>query len=92
MHTTGSDGLGKPVVGIVLLIGKIGEPALDQTLRHRLGTDMHQPQLIQLVVLQVQLSAVQRKEQVLGPGHQQPKNGTLLFGSGFQNVFRFGSF
>ena len=72
------------------MVGKICHPAADQAGRHRLRADVHQPPLVQLVVLQLQFTAVQRIQQVLGPGHEKPDDGALLLAHRLQNGARRG--
>ena len=51
MDAAGADGLGKAVVGIVLVVGENLHPPVDQTGRHGLGADVHQPPLVQAALL-----------------------------------------
>ena len=51
---------------------------MDQALGHRLGTDVHQPPLVQLVVAQFQFAAVQCGQDILCPRHQQPYDRALF--------------
>ena len=92
MYAAGSDGLGKAVVGIILMIREVILPVFDQTLGNRLGTDVHQPPLIQLVILQLQLAVIDGQKKILCPRNQQPYDGAFLLGHGLQDEFRARSF
>ena len=70
--------------------GEILQPAADQTLGDGLGADMHETPLIQMIILQLQLSAVQRGQDILGPGNQEPDDGAMLLGHRLQDRFRAG--
>ena len=78
-------GLGQAVVGVVLVVGEVAHPVLDEGGGHRLGADVHQPPLGQLVVLQLQVTPVQGGQNVLAPGHQQPHDGAALLGDGVED-------
>ena len=78
-------GLGQAVVGVVLVVGEIAHPVLDEGGGHRLGADVHQPPLGQLIVLQLQIPPVQGGQDVLAPGHQQPHDGAPLGGDGLED-------
>ena len=57
-----------------------------------MGADMHEPPLIQLVILQSYIAVFQGNKDILGPGHQQPDDGGLFFRNGFQNPLGFHPF
>ena len=46
MNTPWPDRLGQTVIGIILVVREILQPAADKRLRYRLGTDVHQTPLI----------------------------------------------
>ncbi|OPZ77998.1 MAG: hypothetical protein BWY79_00949 [Actinobacteria bacterium ADurb.Bin444] len=76
VHAAGTDGFAEAVVRVVIVVGEARLPALYQARRHRLGTDVHQAPLIQLVAGEVDLVSVDGVQDVLRPGHQQPHDGT----------------
>jgi len=83
-----ADGLGQAVIGVVGVIGEILLPALYQAGRHRLGADVHQPPLVEIVVLKAHVPVLYRVQDVLCPGHQEPDDGDLLLGHGPQDPLR----
>ena len=85
VDTARAGGLGQAVVGIVFVMGEILHPVLDKGGRDRLGADVHQPPLAELVVLQLQVAPVQRGQDILTPGHQQPHDGAPLLGDGIKD-------
>ena len=91
MHAARADRFGEAVVGVVLMVGKALQPAVHEAGRHRLRADVHQPPLVQLVVLQLEIAPVDRVEDVLHPGDEQPHDGDLLVGDGPDDPFRFGA-
>ena len=52
-------GLGQAVVGVVLVVGEVLQPVLDEGGGHRLGADVHQPPLGQLKIFDFQVAPVQ---------------------------------
>ena len=70
---------------------EVGLPAADERRRHRLRADVHQPPLRQLVVLDFEVAAVERVQNVLRPRHEQPDNRTFLPGDGLQHILRLGA-
>ena len=84
MDTAGADGLGQAIVGIILMMREDLQPPLNQAGGHRLCAYMHQPPLIQAVLAQVN-PGIDGIQQILGPRHQQPDDGALLFGHRPQN-------
>ena len=46
-----TDRLTQPIIGVILMMGEIFLPAADERRRDRLGADVHQPPLVQSVVL-----------------------------------------
>ena len=67
MDTARPDGLRQTVVGIVSMVRKNGLPVMDHTLRHRLCSDMHQPPLVQFIILQMYPSAFDGFQNILCP-------------------------
>ena len=88
VDAAGADGFAEAVIGVILVMGEIFHPPLDEHGRHRLGADVHEPPLIQLVVLQLHVPAVQSVQDVLGPGDQQPHDGALLLVHRLQDPLR----
>ncbi len=78
MHTARPDGLAQPIIGIVLMVRKMLLPTLNQTGRHGLCPDMHQPPLLQQIMFHLHLAGVDGIQKILCPGHQQPHDGTFL--------------
>ena len=87
MDTAGTGGFGKAIVGVVFMVGEIGQPALNQGRRHRLRANMHESPLGGFIVGELEVTPIQRVQQVLGPGHQQPDNGAFLLRHSLQNRF-----
>ena len=87
VHTAGSDGFGEAVVGVVLVVGEVAEPAADEAGRNRLGTDVHEAPLVQIVVGKVDAAGVHSVEQVLRPRNEKPHDGALFLGHGAQYPF-----
>ena len=81
MYASRSDGLTQAIIGIILVFREILLPSAYETLWYRLGTDVHQPPLIQLIIFQFYLSTVQCQQDILGPRNQQPHNGTFFIGN-----------
>ena len=48
-----SDGFTKSVIGVILMMRKVFLPVLDQAWRNRLGTNVHQSPLRQLVIFKL---------------------------------------
>ncbi len=91
MHTARSDRLTQSIVRIVLVMRKDFFPALYQTLRDRLRTDVHQSPLRELVILKLNITPVNRVENILRPRHQKPHDRALLFRDRIQNKLRLRS-
>ena len=91
MDAAGPGRFGKAVVGVVLVVREPLLPAFNQGRGDRLGADVHQPPLGKLVILQPDFPTVDGVEDVLGPGNQQPDNGTFLLGDGVEDVLRLGA-
>ena len=91
VHAARADGLGKPVVGVVGVVGEALQPAVDEARRHRLGPHVHEAPLGQFVVVRVDVPALDGLEDVLHPGHQQPHDGDLLVGDRLEDPFRLGA-
>ena len=79
MNTAGSDGFGQTVVRIVLVFWEYLFPLFDETSRNRLGTDVHEPPLVQLIIGKVHLATLYRLKNILGPRNEQPDYRTLFF-------------
>ena len=58
MDTAGSDGFGQAIVGVVLMVGEDGLSPGDEAGGNGLGTDVHQPPLIQTVLVQVNTTGI----------------------------------
>ena len=78
VDTARAGGLGQAIVGIILMVGEILPPPPDQGGRDWLGANVHQTPLVQLVVRQLNLSPVQRVQNVLRPRNQKPYHCALL--------------
>jgi len=89
MDATRPDRFRKTVIGIIFVVGKIFFPAFNQTGRNRLSADVHQPPLLQFVILQFYIAAFDGIQNVLCPRNQQPDNCYLFFGYHFEYPFRF---
>ena len=92
MDAARTRGFGKAVIRIIIMVREIFHPVLDQAGRNRLGTDMHEPPLAQLIFIHFQAAVVQSRQNVLSPGHKQPDDGTLLLGNRAEDRFRRVSF
>ena len=88
VHAAGTRRLGEAVIGVVLLVGEVVQPALDQALGHRLRADVHEAPLVQVVVLEPQLAALDRRQDVLHPRHEQPDDGTALAADRLEDELR----
>ena len=88
MDAAGPYGFAETVVCVVLVMGKMLFPALNQAGRNRLCPDMHQPPLFQQIVPHLHLAGVNRIQKVLCPGNQEPHNGTLFFRNRPENPLR----
>ena len=91
VYRTGTDGFGKTVVGIVLLVGENFQPTADQRLRNGLCPDVHQSPAGEVILGQIDFSPLDGVENVLGPGHQKPDDGALFRVGGLKNGFRPGA-
>lgn len=72
MDAAGANGLGQAVVRVVFVVREIFEPALDKARRHGLRADVHEPPLVEQVVVKIDAAGLDRVENVLRPGHEQP--------------------
>ena len=88
VYAAGTDGLGKTVVSIVLVLGEVLEPSLDKRLGNGLSTDMHKSPLIELVVGELNVSSVQCIEDILSPRYEKPYDSTVLVGYSLKDVLR----
>ena len=78
VHAAGAGALGEAVVGIVFVMREHLLPSADEALGHGLRADVHEAPLVELVVGQVDLAALDGGEDVLRPGHEQPHVGAAL--------------
>ena len=89
LHTqvdaTGTAGLREAVVGVVLLVGEDLEPAVHQALGHRLGANVHEAPLVEVVVGQRDRALLDGEKDVLRPGDEQPHDGAALVGDGLED-------
>ena len=85
MDRAGADGFRKAVVGVVLVMGEQLHPTVNHAGRHRLGADVHEPPLVQHVVVGVNAARFDGFQQVLTPGHQKPDDGAFFLGNGPEN-------
>ena len=85
VDTTGADGLGEAVVGIVSLAGEFLLPTLDQGGGHGLCTNVHEPPLGEAVFIHIELAAVDGVQDILGPRHQEPNDGSALLGNSLED-------
>ena len=88
VHAAGAGGLGETVVRVVLVVREVLQPVPDEARRHRLRADVHEAPLAQAVVLQIQLSGIQRRQDILGPRHQEPDDGAAFIRYGAENDLR----
>ena len=88
MDAAGADGFAEAIVGVVLMVRKDLHPPVDQARGHRLGADVHQPPLIQEVIVEVYLACLNGIEQILAPGDKQPHDGAAFLGDGPEDPFR----
>ena len=89
MHRAGADGFAQTVVGVVIVFREDALPAFDQARRHGLRADVHQPPLVELVIFQLDLAAVDGVQNVLRPWDQQPDDRALFFGDRADDPFGF---
>ncbi|MPN42569.1 hypothetical protein SDC9_190126 [bioreactor metagenome] len=92
MNRAGAGGFAQPVIGVVFVVWKDRLPAFDQAGRHRLGADVHQPPLRQLVFFELDLPPFDGVEDILRPRHQQPDHRTALGGNGADDPLRLRPF
>ena len=88
MDAAGADGFAQAVVGVVLMMREIFHPAVNQAGRHWLRADVHEPPLIQKIIVQIDPPGLDCIQQILRPGHEQPYNGTFFLGHRTQNPLR----
>lgn len=67
---------------------EIFEPALDKARRHGLRADVHEPPLVEQVVVKIDAAGLDRVENVLRPGHEQPDDRAFFLRDGPQDPFR----
>ena len=89
MYTAGTYGFTQPIVGVIQMMWEMFFPALDQTGRNRLGSDVHQPPLLQQIMLHIHFPGIDGVQKILRPWHQKPHNGTLFLRDRPQNPLRF---
>ena len=82
-----ADGFAEAVVRVVVVMREDCLPAFDEAGRHGLGTDVHEPPLVELVVGQFDFAAVDGIENILRPWNEQPDDRALLFGDGADDPF-----
>ena len=70
VDTTRATGFRQAVIGVILMVGEVMQPSLDQTGRDWLCTDVHQSPLRQRVVGKTESSRVQRCQKILRPRHE----------------------
>ncbi len=80
MNAARTDGFRQAVVGVVVVVWKMFFPAFDQTGRHRLRADVHQPPLVELIIFRLNVSPLDGVQNVLRPRHQKPDNRDPLLG------------
>ena len=88
VYAAGADGLGKTVVRVVLMMREYFFPAFDQGRRNGLRADVHEPPLVEAVVLELDVPAVNGVENVLRPRHEQPDDRRLFLRDGADDPFR----
>ena len=91
MDAPRAGGLGQAVVGVIEVVGEVFLPPADEGGRHRLGADVHELPLVQLVIRQLHVPPVQSVQDLLGPGHQEPDQGTPFVGNGPEDDLRGGA-
>ena len=74
------------------MMGKILFPALNQTRRNRLCADMHQSQLVKIIILQLNISTIKGVQNILCPRNQQPYDRAFLLRNSVHNIFRLRPF
>ena len=87
---TGADRFAEPVIGVVVVVREDALPAFDQARRHRLGADVHQPPLVEVIVFEFYFAAVDRVKDVLRPRYQQPYDRAALLRNGADDPLRLG--
>jgi hypothetical protein len=92
MDASGSGTFGQTIIGIILVMGENFFPFLNQTGRDGLGANVHQTPLIQMVIFELNFSALDRKKDIQRPGNQKPDYGYLFFGNGLHDPLGFDSF
>ena len=88
MDAARANGLGQAVVRVVFVVREIFEPALDKARRHGLRADVHEPPLVEQVVVKIDAAGLDRVENVLRPGHEQPDDRAFFLRDGPQDPFR----
>ncbi len=63
-------------------------PMFDQAWRNRLGADVHQPPLVELIHVKLDLAVIQSQKKILCPGNQKPYDRTFLLRYGTKNELR----
>ena len=75
VHAARTRGFRQTVVRIIFMMWEILQPMADERRRHRLRADVHQAPLGELIMLGFDVAAVEGRQNVLGPGNQQPDDG-----------------
>ena len=88
MHTAGADGLAEAVVCVVFVVREVFEPALDEAGRDRLRADVHEPPLVEQIVLKIDAPGFNGVQNILRPGDQQPDDGAFFFCDCTKNPLR----
>ena len=91
VNASGADRLGKTVVCVIFVVREVLLPTLDEARGDGLRADVHQPPLVELVFIKIDLAAVDGVKNVLRPRNEQPNNGAMLLGDGLDDLFRCGT-
>ena len=70
------------------MVREVFEPALDEAGRDRLRTDVHEPPLVEQIVLKIDAPGFDGVQNVLRPWNQQPDNGAFFLRDCPQDPFR----
>ena len=87
VYATGTDRLGKTVVGIVVVGGELLFPTLDKRGRNGLSAYVHKSPLRESVVLKLHVAPVDAVENVLNPRNEQPYYRSLFVRRGLEHPF-----
>ena len=88
MHTAGADGLAEAVVCVVFVVREVFEPALDEAGRDRLRADVHEPPLVEQIVIEIDAPGFNGVQDILRPWNQQPDDGAFFFCDCTKNPLR----